>query len=131
MNPFVIIPVIFVTIAMSPISTNILGIFLTVFCCCACITVLLMLFLWSVYLAAEDGFKQLSKLHQIPCDRCIYHTGNYHLKCTVRPCDAFTETAIHCRDFEPLHQPNLTQTFGAEVCAKFTQQVKENAKTAI
>lgn len=56
---------------------------------------------WSVWAALREGISRLTKLHQIPCNRCLYCTGDYRLKCTVSPCTAFTEDAIGCRDFEP------------------------------
>ncbi|MGB7087628.1 MAG: hypothetical protein WBD47_18860 [Phormidesmis sp.] len=40
------------------------------------------------------------KLHRIPCADCRYATRDYHLKCPVRPREAFTEQAISCLDFE-------------------------------
>jgi hypothetical protein len=55
--------------------------------------------------ACRDGFLRLRRLHQIPCDRCSFFTGEYRLKCTVHPCEAFTEAAIACRDFEPTSHP--------------------------
>ncbi len=49
----------------------------------------------------KKGIAQIQRVHQIPCDRCAFCTGDYRLKCTVRPKDAFTEEAINCSDFEP------------------------------
>jgi hypothetical protein len=72
-----------------------------IFCCCFCIFGLLAVFLFSLGWAGQDGVKRLRRLHQVPCSRCAYFTGDYNLKCTVRPCEALTEAAIHCRDFEP------------------------------
>ncbi|MGB3531953.1 MAG: hypothetical protein WBA13_00385 [Microcoleaceae cyanobacterium] len=48
----------------------------------------------------QQGWKHLQQLHQIPCSRCAYFTGDYRLKCTVCPSQALTEEAIGCRDFE-------------------------------
>ncbi len=45
------------------------------------------------------------RLHQIPCAKCQYFTGNHHLKCTVQPCFALTEEAINCLDFCPQDRP--------------------------
>ncbi len=78
---------------------------LTVFWCCFCISALLALFLCSVFLAAKDGFERLRRLHQVPCSQCAFFTGDYNLKCTVRPCAALTEDAIDCLDFEPRRHP--------------------------
>ncbi|MEM7773191.1 MAG: hypothetical protein AAF327_22125 [Cyanobacteria bacterium P01_A01_bin.37] len=63
------------------------------------------LFIWAVYLACQDGIAQLKRLHQVPCDRCAYFTGNTYLKCTVHPCRAMSEEAIECLDFEPAQSP--------------------------
>jgi hypothetical protein len=48
----------------------------------------------------RQGWKHLQQLHQVPCSRCAYFTGDYRLKCTVHPAQALTEEAIDCRDFE-------------------------------
>ncbi|WP_071596202.1 hypothetical protein [Leptolyngbya boryana] len=72
-----------------------------VFFCCFCIFALLTGFLFSLSWAGQDGMRRLRRLHRIPCSRCAYFTGDYNLKCTVRPCEALTEAAIQCRDFEP------------------------------
>ncbi|MGG6263986.1 hypothetical protein ACQ4M3_22065 [Leptolyngbya sp. AN03gr2] len=72
-----------------------------IFLCCFCIFGLLAVFLFSLSWAGQDGVKRLRRLHRIPCSRCAYFTGDYNLKCTVRPCEALTEDAIHCLDFEP------------------------------
>jgi hypothetical protein len=72
-----------------------------VFLCCFCIFGLLTVFIFSLSWAGEDGVKRLRRLHRIPCSRCAYFTDDYNLKCTVRPCEALTEAAIHCLDFEP------------------------------
>ncbi|MGF1522381.1 MAG: hypothetical protein ACFBSF_08700 [Leptolyngbyaceae cyanobacterium] len=56
--------------------------------------------LWSVWLAVRDSVKRAQRMHQIPCSQCSYFSGNYLLKCPVRPEDALTEDAIGCPDFE-------------------------------
>jgi hypothetical protein len=56
------------------------------------------------------GFEQVARMHQVPCDRCAYFTGDYNLKCTVHPCQALTEAAIDCRDFEHATSPNQLVT---------------------
>ncbi len=47
----------------------------------------------------RSGWQFLRKLHRIPCSRCVYFTGNYHLKCTVNPGRALSIEAIKCPDF--------------------------------
>ncbi|NJO79816.1 MAG: hypothetical protein HC827_15765 [Cyanobacteria bacterium RM1_2_2] len=66
-----------------------------------CVWGMMALFGWSLWAALREGIIRLKALHQIPCDRCMYCTGDYRLKCAVRPYTAFTEEAIGCRDFEP------------------------------
>lgn len=56
---------------------------------------------WSMVKTVKQGINYLRKLHQVPCDRCTFHTGSYLLKCTVHPSRAFTEESIDCLDFEP------------------------------
>jgi len=48
----------------------------------------------------QKGIQHLTRLHQIPCSRCVYFTGDYRLKCPVHPIEALTEDAIACRDYE-------------------------------
>jgi hypothetical protein len=75
-------------------------------------TILCSLFAWSLVVgcicssgvALVEGWKHLRRLHQVPCSKCIYFTGDYNLKCTVRPCSALTEQAIGCLDFESERQ---------------------------
>ncbi len=55
----------------------------------------------SVWFSWEKGRKHLQRLHQIPCNRCVFFTNNYRLKCTVNPIKACSEEAINCIDFEP------------------------------
>lgn len=74
---------------------------MTVVIYCFCISILMLVFLWSASLALREGFQQLRRLHQIPCSNCEFFTNDYRLKCTVRPCVACTEDAIGCTDFEP------------------------------
>ena len=56
--------------------------------------------LFSFWKTAKEGIAHLKKLHQIPCSRCVFFTGDYRLKCTVNPLTAMSEEAINCRDFE-------------------------------
>jgi hypothetical protein len=62
--------------------------------------VLILDFVYSLGVTSVEGWKQLRRMHQVPCSRCIYFTSDYNIKCTVRPFDALTEQAIGCRDFE-------------------------------
>ncbi|MDA0213147.1 MULTISPECIES: hypothetical protein [Desertifilum] len=64
-------------------------------------------FLWSIWLAAKEAFSRLRRLHQIPCTKCAFYTGDYRLKCTVRPCEALSEAAWNCVDFEPTDYPQI------------------------
>ena len=57
--------------------------------------------LWRSWQLLNRGVAHLRRLHQIPCSRCAFFTGDYRLKCTVHPCTALSEQAINCRDFEP------------------------------
>ena len=53
----------------------------------------------SVYKTLKKDWKHLQKLHQIPCDRCVFFTGEYNLKCTVHPYKALKEEAVDCVDY--------------------------------
>ena len=66
-----------------------------------CIWTLLGGLLWTVWIAFRQGWRNLKRLHQIPCDRCAYFTGEQCLKCAVHPTQAFTEDAIECLDYQP------------------------------
>jgi hypothetical protein len=55
----------------------------------------------SLWKTTKAGIVHLKKLHQVPCSRCAFFTGDYRLKCTVNPLMAMSEEAINCRDFEP------------------------------
>lgn len=55
--------------------------------------------LQTLYLAVRAAIFTTKALHQIPCAKCQFCTGNYYLKCTVHPSYALTERAINCRDF--------------------------------
>lgn len=67
---------------------------------CLVLITLVTVFVASVCLAVRDGIERLRRLHQVPCSRCAFYTGDYRLKCTVHPVTALSEEAIHCRDFE-------------------------------
>jgi hypothetical protein len=69
-------------------------------------------FVVAILFALKDGVKRLRRLHQIPCDRCLYNTGSPYLRCPIHPLAAFSEEAICCRDFEPAStglQPQLVK----------------------
>ena len=55
---------------------------------------------YSLGVTSVKGWKQLRRMHQVPCSRCMYLTGDYNLKCTAWPSNALTEEAIGCRDFD-------------------------------
>lgn len=62
-------------------------------------------FVWSIFKATAVAIVQLRRMHQVPCDRCVYFANSSYLKCTVHPCRALTEEAIDCRDFEAQQVP--------------------------
>ena len=68
---------------------------------CACFAwSIVILSIASVWFSWEKGRKHLQRLHQIPCNRCVFFTNDYRLKCTVNPIEACSEEAISCIDFE-------------------------------
>ncbi len=69
--------------------------------CPISIWIVLLGFFFAVCLAVEDAVARLKRLHQVPCSHCAFFTGDYRLKCTVHPCTALSEAAIHCLDYEP------------------------------
>jgi hypothetical protein len=54
---------------------------------------------WSLISCILDVIAQAKKMHQIPCTKCRFFTGDYRLKCTVNPSLANTEQAIGCGDY--------------------------------
>lgn len=54
---------------------------------------------WSLISCIVDVIAQGKQMHQIPCTKCRFFTGDYRLKCTVNPSVANTEEAIGCHDF--------------------------------
>ena len=54
---------------------------------------------WRLIAIARIAIRHLQRLHQVPCSKCAYFTGDYRLKCTVQPMMAMSEEAIGCRDF--------------------------------
>jgi hypothetical protein len=53
----------------------------------------------SLWRSLSTDWHYVKKLHQIPCHRCVFFTGDYHLKCPVHPYKALNEEAIDCMDF--------------------------------
>ena len=62
---------------------------------------LIIIGLRDFYVTFKSGINYVKRLHQIPCSRCTFFTGDYRLKCTVHPYSALTETALNCTDYEP------------------------------
>lgn len=62
---------------------------------------------WSIYSAVRDSVATSQKMHRIPCADCQYFTGDYRLKCTVRPTVANTEEALNCTDYQAKTNPLL------------------------
>ncbi|MEM7591221.1 MAG: hypothetical protein AAF383_06825 [Cyanobacteria bacterium P01_A01_bin.83] len=60
------------------------------------------LFTWSLAGFVVDVIAQAKRMHQIPCTKCRFFTGDYRLKCTVNPSFANTEKAIGCSDYRHL-----------------------------
>lgn len=58
---------------------------------------------WSLISCIVDAIAQAKRMHQIPCTKCRFFTGDYRLKCTVNPSVANTEQAIGCSDYRQLH----------------------------
>jgi hypothetical protein len=87
--------------------------------CPVLIWLVLLGFFLAMCLAIQDGFSRLKRLHQIPCNRCAFYTGEYRLKCTVNPCQAFTENAIACRDWEARRQKTVPFSLNKLKISKF------------
>ncbi|NEN97613.1 MAG: hypothetical protein F6K50_19410 [Moorea sp. SIO3I7] len=78
---------------------------LLTFLCCIAAWTLIGIALWRMRATFRDGVAHLRQLHQIPCSRCAFFTGDYRLKCTVHPSKALTEEAINCYDYEATLNP--------------------------
>ena len=70
---------------------------------------------WSIITAVRDGITEVKHLHRIPCARCQYFTGDYHLKCTVHPTWALSEAAINCSDYRLQRDPFTPLTDAGDV----------------
>ncbi len=75
--------------------------------CPLAIWLILIFFFTAICFATRSSILQLRRLHQIPCNHCVFYTGDYRLKCTVRPCEAFSEAAISCMDYERACKPRF------------------------
>jgi hypothetical protein len=64
-------------------------------------------YIWSFWKDFNKSLLYVRRLHQIPCSRCSFFTGEYNLKCTVHPYKALNEEAIDCLDYEPSGLDNL------------------------
>ncbi len=79
--------------------------------CFLCAWGLLAIAAWSLMSMLRDGVAKVKHLHQIPCANCRYFTGDYHLKCTVRPSEALSEEAVNCIDYVARENPfTVSQT---------------------
>jgi hypothetical protein len=77
-----------------------------------CLSIISLRVSLSALQSLNRGWANLVRLHQIPCDRCAFFTGEFNLKCTVHPCKAFNEQAINCQDYEPgIRSPIWMQWF--------------------
>lgn len=92
---------------------------ITELCFITSIWLLLVGLFWAMGTAYQDGIQRLKRLHQIPCHRCAFFTGEYHLKCTVHPFKALTEDAIDCLDYEKTSQRSVpTCSVACSKCGK-------------
>jgi hypothetical protein len=57
-------------------------------------------YLLSAWKNTKKNLIQLQRLHEIPCSHCLFFTGEYNLKCAVHPCNALSEKAIGCADYQ-------------------------------
>jgi hypothetical protein len=72
--------------------------------CLFCAWGFMVLLAWNFWNTLQKGAHQLQQLHRVSCDRCLFCTGDYRLKCTVHPMTAFSEEAIDCPDFKSTAQ---------------------------
>lgn len=61
---------------------------------------------WSLISFILDAIAQGKRMHQVPCSKCRFFTGDYRLKCTVNPAVANTEQAIGCGDYREAFKNN-------------------------
>lgn len=75
---------------------------------CICFWALVFSFTFKKMISGlSQGFDLVKKLHQVPCSKCAYFTGDYRLKCPLNPANALTEEAIGCRDFQDSYNCNF------------------------
>lgn len=65
-----------------------------------CMGLVLLSFVWALCLALKQGWTNLQQLHQVPCGRCTFFTGEYQVKCALYPHKALSVEAIGCLDYE-------------------------------
>ncbi len=65
-----------------------------------CLSLGLLSYALSTWKMLQRDWIHLQRLHQIPCSRCDFFTGEYNLKCTVHPTKALNEAAIGCEDYQ-------------------------------
>lgn len=65
-----------------------------------CMGLVLLSFFWSLCVSLRQGWTNLQQLHQMPCDRCVFFTGEYHVKCALHPYKALSVEAINCLEYE-------------------------------
>ena len=82
--------------------------------CMIVILSLITIGLYNFYLTFQSGINYVKRLHQIPCSRCAFFTGDYRLKCTVHPYSALTETAINCSDYEASNNQKKPNVYSAK-----------------
>lgn len=61
----------------------------------------------------KESFFNFERFNQVPCRKCRYFTGNFYLKCAVRPSDVLTKKAIDCSDY--CSQEDKNDSKGARV----------------
>ncbi|HAX77859.1 MAG TPA: hypothetical protein DCY88_18970 [Cyanobacteria bacterium UBA11372] len=47
----------------------------------------------------KESFFNFDRFNKVPCRNCRYFTGNFYLKCAVRPSEVLTKKAINCSDY--------------------------------
>jgi 6-phosphogluconolactonase/glucosamine-6-phosphate isomerase/deaminase len=54
---------------------------------------------WTLVSALFDALSRAKQMHQVPCTKCRFFSGDFRLKCTIHPHTANTEQAIDCPDY--------------------------------
>ena len=94
---------------------------------CFCVwTLIFSCLFWRLIAIAKQAIQHLQRLHQIPCDKCAYFTGDYRLKCTVNPMVAMSEQAIGCRDF--LHDRQRSMCNGCQNQCSDTRKIDKYSR---